>query len=86
MSFLSTLETIGKDIEKGFEVAAPILKAAGGIVPVVGPVLTEIGDIVTNLENGGHEVDAATLQAIFQAVATVSAAKTAPPATTGGTA
>ena len=29
MSFLSTLETIGKDIEKGLGVAAPILKAAG---------------------------------------------------------
>lgn len=80
MSFLSILSTIEADVKKGFEIAAPFLKAAVA-VPVVGPVLSEVGTIVTNLEDGGHEIDTPTLSAIVQAVALVIAAKTVPSAT-----
>jgi len=78
MSFLSTLKTIGEDIEKGLGPVGTILKDAGGFVPGAGPILVEIGMIITNLENGGHTVNAATVSEISQAVATVMAAKTVP--------
>lgn len=78
MSFLSTLKTIGEDIEKGLGPVGTILKDAGDFVPGAGPILVEIGTIITNLENGGHDVNAATVSEIAQAVATVTAAKTVP--------
>jgi len=78
MSALSKLKTIAEDIEKGLAPVGAILKDAGGFVPGAGPILVEIGTIITNLENGGHEVNASTVTAITQAVATVLAAKTVP--------
>lgn len=79
MTFLSVLSTIESDIKKGLEVAAPFLTAAAA-VPVIGPILTQVGIIITNLEQGGHTLDASTLSAIVQGVALVSAVKTVPPA------
>lgn len=84
MSFLSTLKTIGEDVEKGLAKVAPVLQAAGNFVPGLGPILIEIGTAITNLENGGHAIDATTLSEIFQAAAVLTAAKTAPAATVTG--
>lgn len=47
MSFLSILKTIGTDIEKGISIAAPIV---GTFVPDLGPILSEISQVITALE------------------------------------
>ena len=72
MSFISTLETIGKDILKGIEIATPIV---GTFVPAAGPILTELALIITQLENSGKTLTADQLTQLIQSVATVSAVK-----------
>lgn len=47
MSFFSILSTIEKDINAGIEFAAPII---GTFFPTLGPILTEIGDVVSTIE------------------------------------
>lgn len=53
MSFLSVLETIGKDILVGIELAAPIVI---DFVPAAGPILQDIADIIAGLEAGAAAV------------------------------
>ena len=47
MSFLSVLKNIGNDIEAGILLAAPIV---GDFVPQYSPILTEIAEIIADLE------------------------------------
>lgn len=74
MSLLSVLKTIGEDIEKGLEVAAPIVT---GFVPAVGPILTEIEAVIKKLEAAGQTLTAAQISAIAQAIAAGQAAEQA---------
>lgn len=66
MSFLTVLKTIGEDIEKGLEVAAPIVT---GFVPAIGPILTEIEAVIKKLEAAGQTLTTAQISAIAQAIA-----------------
>ena len=69
MSFLSILETIGKDVEIGIAAAAPIV---GTFVPQVGPILAQAGSIIGDLESAGHPAPTpAAASALVQAVAHV---------------
>jgi hypothetical protein len=82
MSFLSEIETIGKDIVAGIEKAKPLV----GEIPAVGPIITEIADVVTAIENKGSiTITSAQISEIVQAVSLVTALKTpsaAPPVVT----
>lgn len=71
-SFLHVIATIGADILKGVEIAAPIV---GAFVPAVGPILTEVAQIISALEAKGQEVNQAQLAAIINAVSTAQAVK-----------
>lgn len=78
MSFLSVLETIGKDVLKGVEAASPII---GTFVPAAGPILTEIAAVITALENKtsgtttGTTITADDLSKIIQILATAHSVK-----------
>jgi hypothetical protein len=73
-SFLKIIEDIGKDIVKGVEVVAPVL---GVVDPPLSPILQEVALVIAALEGSGATVSQSQLSSIVQAVATVSAAKTA---------
>jgi hypothetical protein len=72
MSFLSSLENIGKDILKGFEIATPII---GTFVPALGPVLTEVAQIITVLEARGQQVSTDQISSIINTLAAAQAIK-----------
>jgi hypothetical protein len=72
LSFLSALKHIGEDIEAGITVAAPII---GIFVPAAGPILTDIAEIIVELEGIGANPANTNLSPVTQAVATVSAVK-----------
>lgn len=80
MSFISVLETIGKDIVKGVEIAAPIV---GTFVPAVGPIFMELATIISQLENKGGAVTNEQLSQLVQAIATISAVKQSATPTAG---
>ena len=67
MSFWGNLETIGKDIEAGLVLAAPIV---GVYEPTIGPILLGVGSIITQVENAGTSgnVTPAAVSSIVQAV------------------
>lgn len=71
-SFLKALENVGTWILKGVEIAAPVI---GAVDPPLAPILMEVAQVVAILEAKGQTVDANSLQAIVQAVATHSAVK-----------
>jgi hypothetical protein len=77
MSFLSILETIGKDVLAGIAVAAPVI---GEFVPKAGPILAEVATIISDLEGATTPTTAQT-SALVQATATASAVKQAIAAT-----
>ena len=73
MSFLSVLETIGKDVEAGIALAEPIV---GAFVPVAGPILMDIAANINELESAGVKVtSSAALTSIVSALATVQTVK-----------
>jgi hypothetical protein len=75
MSILSTIEA---DVQKGLDIAGPFLTAAG-VIPGIGPILSEIGSVITNLENGGHTLDGSLVSEITKAITLIHAAKIVPP-------
>lgn len=80
MSLLTILKTAGKDlshvggwIEDGLKVAVPIV---GVFDPPLGSILTEVENIIINLQSSTTTpVTVETIQAITQAVATLTAVK-----------
>lgn len=78
MSFLKTLETIGKDIATGAEIAAPIV---GDFVPAAGPILAEVAAIIAKLESSSKAstITPANVSQIIQATALLSTVKQATP-------
>ena len=74
MSLLKTLETIGADILKGVEVAAPIIV---DFVPKAAPILEEILTVIADLEAKGITVTQPQMSGLVQAMATTSAIKQA---------
>ncbi len=73
MSFLSVIETIGKDIVKGAEVAAKIPGVSA--IPIAGPIIVEVGQIVSSLETSGKTLTSDEVSQIVQIVAAASAVK-----------
>jgi len=72
VSFISVLKTIGEDIEKGIQIAEPII---GTFLPAAGPLLTELAAIIAALENIGSTPANTNITPLTQAVATISAVK-----------
>lgn len=75
-SFLSGLETIGKDILSGIEKVAPIIAKLSpevSEIPVVGPALAEVAVVITSLEQKGMQISPDDLSQIVQTL--VSAAQ-----------
>ncbi len=87
MSLKSVLETIGKDIEKGLQVAAPVI---GAFDPPLGIILSEIGQLVAAVESVQQATTPPTapptpltpeqVSAIVSAVTTITAIKAHPAA------
>lgn len=90
-AFLTDLENIGKHILSGIEKAAPVVAKIAqdlGSVPVVGPILSEIGTVILNLEKSQVTLTAAEIEEIITSVVAALQIKTAaataattPPAT-----
>jgi len=77
MSFISVLKTIGNDIEKGLELAAPFISLIPGGVAIA-PILAEVAQVIGILEQSGQKIDPSVLSAVMQAVTQVHVAKQVP--------
>ncbi len=84
-SFLSDIETIGKHIAAGVEKVAPLvakLTPTVSLVPVVGPILSEVAVIITELEHSGATLTPAELETLVQTIAGAANLKVAAGVTT----
>jgi hypothetical protein len=78
-SFLTILEDIGKDIVKGVETAAKI--PGVGAIPMVGPIVVELGTLLNAFEAKGTTLTNEQLSQMIQILAAAQAVKqTAGPA------
>jgi hypothetical protein len=79
-AFFSDLENIGKNILKGIEAAAPILSKlapVSAIIPVIGPALSEVATVITQLEASGSTITASELETMIVTLVSASQIKTA---------
>jgi hypothetical protein len=75
MSLLSTLETIGKDIQAGIAAAEPIVE---GFSPTIATILQDVSNVIGALEAAGTSVtstSSAAISSIVQATAMTSVVK-----------
>lgn len=66
--FVVDLENLGKHILKGVELAAPIVAKISPAIPTIGPILTELATLVTNLENSGATLSPSEIESIITTV------------------
>jgi len=74
-SLIRIAVTIGQDIVKAFEFAAPLVAIAD---PPLAPVLMEVSQVVAILEARGQKIDQGQLSSIVQAVVAAHVTKLAP--------
>ena len=79
-AFFTDLENIGKHIFAGIKAAAPIVqKLAPALVavPIVGPAISEVATVITNLENAGSTITTAEIEQLITTLVAASQIKTA---------
>lgn len=78
MSWITTIEQIGKDVELGLQAAGAVIES---ISPALGTVLTEvatvIGAIETAIEGGAAVPPASAISTVVQAATVTSVLKSA---------
>jgi hypothetical protein len=78
--FITDIENIGKHILAGINKAAPIVAkiatAASGL-PVIGPALAEVGQVIAALEGTANTITATEIEQLVIALVTASQIKTA---------
>ena len=71
-SFLAHLQAIGDAIKTGIAVATPFV---GAFDPALGPILSDVAELVTGLEAKGKPMDPAALTQLVSAVAIAQTVK-----------